>query len=86
MKESDFALLYGIMLGDGCLSRYVTKESRKREVICITGDYYKDTEFYENVISPLLIRLGRKKVSIKSRPKNGTIEINFQIRIYLIDL
>lgn len=81
MKESDFALLYGIMLGDGCLSKYVTKEGRERQAICITGDYYGDREFYTKIVKPLLIRLGRKSVSIKSRPKNGTLEINFPDRV-----
>lgn len=75
--KENFALLYGVMLGDGCLSIYKTKEGRERFVICITGDYYTDKEFYNNVLSPLLKSLGRRSVTVKERPKNGTLEINF---------
>ena len=35
--EEKFALFYGIMLGDGCLSYYGTKEKVNRFTIAITG-------------------------------------------------
>jgi hypothetical protein len=76
-EEEKFAFLFGIMLGDGCLSEYVTKEGRRRFAVCITGDYYSDKALYKSVLSPLLKSLGRKSVSIKERPKNGTLELNF---------
>ncbi len=79
-REEAFALLYGIMLGDGCISQYKTKEGRERYVICITGDYYTDKKFYDKVIVPILKKLGRKSVKIKTRLQNGTIEINFPDR------
>ena len=72
-----FALLYGIMLGDGCISRYITKERGERCSVCISGDYYGDWKFYEGILIPLLKSLGRKSVTIKKRPNNGTLEINF---------
>ena len=75
--EKKFALLYGILLGDGCISKYTTKDKRKRFVISITGNYYNDGKFYKNILKPLLISLGRNSVSIKKRPNNGTLEINF---------
>ncbi len=75
--DKDFALFYGVMLGDGCLSVYNTKERGIRHSVNITGDYYTDKRLYHEVLVPVLKTIGRKSVSIKERPKNGTLEINF---------
>ncbi len=76
-SNEKFAVFYGIMLGDGCLSQYTTKDKRERFVISITGHYHDDKEFYGKIIKNLLKSLGRKSVSIKKRKNNGTLEINF---------
>jgi hypothetical protein len=75
-KDQRFALLYGILLGDGCLSRYKTKDGRERFAVCITGDFYSDGEFYKKIIVSLLNSFSEKKVIIQHRPKNGTLSIN----------
>ena len=75
--EQKFALFYGVMLGDGCLSQYKTKDKRERLALSITGSFADDKEFYENILVPLLKSLGRKGVTIKDRSYAGAIEINF---------
>ena len=78
--EQKFALFYGIMLGDGCLSLYKTKDERERFSICITGHAVDDLEFYNRIIVPLLKSFGRKLVSIKTRSDCNAIEVNFPDR------
>lgn len=75
--EQKFALFYGVMLGDGCLSHYKTKDNRERFVICVTGSFFDDRAFYQNVLVPLLKSFGRKSVTIKDRSYAGAIELNF---------
>jgi len=75
--EQKFALFYGVMLGDGCLSYYETKDSRKIYTLAITGSFRDDKKFYREVLVPLLKSLGRKSVTIKNREYAGAIEINF---------
>jgi len=72
-----FALFYGIMLGDGCLSHYKTKDNREIFAISITGSYADDQDFYNKILTPLLKSFGRKSVTIKDRSYAGAIEINF---------
>ncbi|MFW6026985.1 MAG: LAGLIDADG family homing endonuclease [Candidatus Woesearchaeota archaeon] len=74
--EEKFALLFGIMLGDGCLSHYFGKK-RDREffTVSITGSYHDDEEFYNNVLVPLLEFFSDKNIKVKERPKRGSREI-----------
>lgn len=80
-EEQKFALFYGIMLGDGCLSKYQTKDHGERFSVIITGCASDDLPFYEQVLTPLLKSFGRKSVSIKLRKDCGAIEINFPDKI-----
>jgi hypothetical protein len=79
--EQKFALFYGIMLGDGCLSQYVDKAKRERFCISITGCASDDWPFYKYILTDLLKSFGRKSVSIKKRSNCGAIEINFPDKI-----
>lgn len=83
--EEKFALFYGIMLGDGCLSYCKTKREsggvRELFIICITGGLKDDLGFFENVLVPLLKSFGRKSITIKERKNYGAIEINFPDKI-----
>ena len=76
-NDEKFALFYGIMLGDGCLSKYVVKDKREIFTICITGCAKDDRPFYEQVITPLLRSFGRRSITIKEREGCGAIEFNF---------
>ena len=74
-----FALLVGILLGDGCLSRYVTKRRRTHFAISIVCNYHDDIPFFKEVVAPLInsLREGMKPVRIIERPKKSTVEILF---------
>lgn len=76
-NKEKYALLFGIMLGDGCLSNYLDKDDRERFAVCITCSYYDDREFFENIIIPLLIFLRGKQTKFKERLKEGVIYVNF---------
>lgn len=79
-EDEKFALFYGIMLGDGCLSYYKTKQGIDKFTLAITGGI-DDKLFYENVLSPILISLGRKSVTIKIKKECRGIEINFPNKV-----
>ena len=68
----DLSLLYGIMAGDGCLSRGV-----KNRTISITCNYYNDIPFFDEIVIPLLNRIRKKETKYRLRPKYGKIEIDF---------
>lgn len=75
-EDEKFALLYGIMLGDGCLSKYKPKRANIRFNIVVTcGE--ADREFFIQVVIPLFKSFTSKNVHIKERPKYHAIEISF---------
>ena len=77
-KEEKFALLFGIMAGDGCLSHCVSN-GKNYFIISVTGNYYDDKPFYTSVVIPLInsLRLDRKPIKFRDRQNYGKIEINF---------
>lgn len=75
--NKETALLFGVMLGDGCLSHYFSSDGKERFAISITGNYYDDKEFYKNFLSPLLSAVSGRNISIRERPKYGRRDINF---------
>lgn len=68
-----FALLYGIMLGDGCLSLV----NGRKKFVSITGSSIEDLSFFENVVSPLLFDFRGKSTKIKFRKSCNAIDFNF---------
>ena len=68
----EFALIYGIMIGDGCISR-----SGKKYFISICGNIKDDPMFFERVIIPKLSKIRGKEIRYRRREKYGKIEINF---------
>lgn|SRR3989339_102718 len=74
--DKDFALFYGIMLGDGCLSLVRRKDKRfPRKMIVISGSSKDDLPFFQNVIMPILIKLRGKETKIKFKKDCNAIEI-----------
>lgn len=71
--NKNFAVLYGIMLGDGCLSLVY----EKKKFVSITGNANDDVPFFETVIKPILKKLINKEISIKFRKNENTIDLNF---------
>lgn len=74
--DKDFALLYGIMLGDGCIYLVNRKDrSSKSKIISITGSLDEDIPFFEKVILPILGKLGSRQVKFIFRKDCRAIEI-----------
>lgn len=69
----NFALLYGIMLGDGCLSLY----KGRKKFISITGSMVDDVPFFETIIQPVFKSLIHKEIQIKFRKSSRSIDFNF---------
>lgn len=70
--NKELALFYGILAGDGCISR-----SGKKYYISITCHIRDDRKFFSNVVIPITEKLRGKKVKPKLREKYGKIELNF---------
>ena len=71
--DKDVALLYGILLGDGCLSLV----NGKKKYIAITGSSQDDLPFFKEIIAPILKKLRGKETNIKFRKDCNAIEFNF---------
>lgn len=71
--DEKFALFYGIMLGDGCLSLV----NNKKKFIAITCSLDDDLPFFQEVVSPLLNEFRGKETNIKFRKDCRAIEFNF---------
>ncbi|MFH1473873.1 MAG: LAGLIDADG family homing endonuclease [Candidatus Aenigmatarchaeota archaeon] len=71
MVDSKLATLYGIMLGDGCLSN-----SCNKYFISISGSFYDDEPFFNKVVIPIFSKIRGKQTKYRKRPKQGKIEIN----------
>ncbi len=76
-ESQKWALLFGIMAGDGCLSHFVSKQKGEHFIISVTGNYYDDKPFFREIVIPLVIYFRRKNVNIKERPIGGRIDLNF---------
>lgn len=77
--NEDFALLYGILLGDGSISKIKRKDRENGfyHFINITCNYYDDQPFIFNIVLPILKRVvGREIKTIKYR-KDGAVRIQF---------
>jgi hypothetical protein len=71
--DRNFAILYGILLGDGCLSLV---QERKKFVV-ITGNKLDDIPFFEEIIQPIIKKQIGKDIPIKFRKNENTIDLNF---------
>ena len=77
--DRDWALLYGILLGDGCIGKY-RRGGRKNSymhVIAITCNYYDDWPFVNNVVLPLLKKLTGRDIKPRKFNRRGSLIINF---------
>lgn len=71
--NKNFAILYGIMLGDGCL----TLTCKNKKTIFIAGSIKDDIPFFNNIIKPIINSFIDKEIPIRFRPKIGSINLNF---------
>ena len=82
-EDEKFSLLFGIMAGDGCLSRHINKKGKVYYFISITGNYYDDKPFYDSIVIPLInsLRENKKPIRFRDRQNYGKIEINFADKV-----
>ena len=71
MINENFALFYGILLGDGCLSKV-----GKCRFISISCNFHSDQPFINSIL-PLLEEIRGKKVRAYDRSDQGKVEIIF---------
>jgi len=71
-EDEKFALLFGILAGDGCLSLV----KGRLKFISIVGGL-DDLPFFEEIVSPLLKYFRGKATNIKFRKDCNAIEFNF---------
>ena len=69
----NFALLYGIMLGDGCLSLF----NGRKKYVSIAGSMVDDVPFFEKIIKPIIKSQTGKDIPIKYKYSKNAIELNF---------
>lgn len=67
----NFATFFGVMLGDGCLSR-----SSRGYFVVVTGDINSDLEFF-GLLKPAISKIRGKPVKAKKKVGCGSIEYNF---------
>lgn len=69
----NFAILYGVMLGDGCLC--LTR--RRKKIVFIAGSLEDDVPFFKETIIPIIRGLIQKNIPIRFRSNIGCINLNF---------
>ncbi len=86
--DERFALLFGILAGDGCLCKHINKKGRTHYFLSISGNYYDDKPFYNLVVVPLInsLRGDKKPIKFKNRKDQGKIEINFSDKVLFTKL
>lgn len=74
--NKNIALLYGIMLGDGCIGKYRRKDRKNSYIYMtiITCDSLVDKSFVDKILVPLLKKFTTKKICIRKK-KERAIEI-----------
>mgnify|MGYP001611838853 CR=1 FL=1 len=75
-EDKKFALLYGILLGDGCLS-YSFSQNKPHYFIVVTGNLYSDKPFFEKIVLPVFTYFRKKQIAVKERKRYEALEINF---------
>lgn len=78
--DEELAIIYGILLGDGCLSR-----GRKAYFISISGNIWDDIEFF-NKIQPIISRMRGKITKYYFKQTQGKIEYNFSDKFLFFQL
>lgn len=79
--QEKWALLYGILAGDGCLSR-----SCNKYFISIACNLKEDIIFFDDIVIPLLNDLRSKETRYKLFPKYNKIEINFSDKLFFNEI
>src|SRR3989338_292175 len=73
--NKDWALLYGIMLGDGCLSCSIGQYSYGIEIV---GSYEHDQPFFAQIVVPAINKFRSRHIRILKYPQTGSIKIKIK--------
>jgi len=73
--NKELAEFYGILLGDGCISKFYS-QNRNKEIIRIDGHSQNDREYY-TYLQNLIERITKRKISIGYRNNKNAIFITF---------
>src|SRR3989339_1326702 len=76
--NKELAELYGIILGNGCISRYYCS-NRERIEIRIDGNSLTDKEYYQ-YLQRLILKIIKKRIKIGFRKNVNGIYIKFTDR------
>lgn len=71
-RSERFALLYGIMLGDGFIGQYGIKQIPCVGVICHLFD---DADFIHKIVKPLFEEFAKNKTTIRRRENCNSLEV-----------
>lgn len=74
MNEKE-ALLLGVMLGDGCLSKTKSKNGGSRYLVVVSGHINDDRKFLLEVVKPIFLELFSKDVKVREQPNYGKIDL-----------
>lgn len=74
--NKEFYEFYGIMLGDGCISRYINQNREKFE-FRIDGNSTTDLDYYKKFVQPLTSQIRNKNTKISFRKDCNGIFIRF---------
>lgn len=67
---------YGIMMGDGCVSRYPVKPKKLwRTSVVITGNSIKDREYFDYFLVPTMHKLFGTNIKPKKRKHQNAIDL-----------
>jgi intein/homing endonuclease len=73
--NKELAEFYGILLGDGCISKFYS-QNRNKEIIRIDGHGTDDIEYYK-YLQELIEKITNRRISVKRRNKKNAIFITF---------
>jgi hypothetical protein len=86
--DRDFALFYGILMGDGCIGKYGYKNRKNKYNynISINCNAIDDVPFFDNIVGPLLLSITGRKVNYRYRKDCNCIAYNFSNKEFFFKL
>lgn len=83
--NEDLAEFYGILIGDGCVSKF-RSQGRLHYAIRVDGNSLTDIEYYNNHLKPLTERVVNRTVNVKFRKVGNCIFIMFEYKDFAVFL
>ena len=83
--DEDLAEFYGILIGDGCVSKFISQR-RSHHAIRIDGNSLTDIQYYNDHLKPLIERIVNRTVKVKFRKVGNCIFIMFEYKDFAVFL